>query len=161
MLEIEENFPGLAIHPVIADVRDLDRLNVIFEDHRPQVVFHTAAHKHVPLMEINIEEAITNNVLGTRNVVEVSLNYGVERMVLISTDKAIRPSSVYGATKRIGEMLVLDAAHRSGMAFSVVRFGNVLGSRGSVVPLFKRQILKGGPDHHYPPGYEALFHDHP
>ncbi len=145
MLEIEENFPGLALHPVIADVRDMDRLNVVFEDHRPQVVFHTAAHKHVPLMEVNIEEAITNNILGTRNVVEVSLNYGVERMVLISTDKAIRPSSVYGATKRIGEMLVLDAAHRSGLAFSVVRFGNVLGSRGSVVPLFKRQILKGGP----------------
>jgi len=145
MLEIEENFPGLALHPVIADLRDPDRLNVIFDDHRPQVVFHTAAHKHVPLMEINIEEAITNNVLGTRNLVEASLNFNVERMVLISTDKAIRPTSVYGATKRIAEMLVLDAAHRSGLAYSVVRFGNVLGSRGSVIPLFKRQILKGGP----------------
>jgi len=145
MLEIEENIPGLALHPVIADLRDPDRLNVIFDDHRPQVVFHTAAHKHVPLMEINIEEAITNNVLGTRNLVEASLNFNVERMVLISTDKAIRPTSVYGATKRIAEMLVLDAAHRSGLAYSVVRFGNVLGSRGSVIPLFKRQILKGGP----------------
>ena len=145
LLEIEENFPQLPVYPVIADVRDVDRLNVVFEDHRPQVVFHTAAHKHVPLMEINVEEAISNNIQGTRNLVEVSLNYGVERMVLVSTDKAIRPSSVYGATKRIAEMLVLDAAQRSGMYFSVVRFGNVLGSRGSVVPLFKRQIAQGGP----------------
>ena len=145
LLEIEENFPSLAVHPVIADIRDLDRLNTVFEDHRPQVVFHAAAHKHVPLMEVNVDEAITNNVLGTRNVVEVSLNYGVERMVLVSTDKAIRPASVYGATKRLAELIVLDAAHRSGLPFSVVRFGNVLGSRGSIVPKFKRQIAQGGP----------------
>ncbi|MEW5868700.1 MAG: nucleoside-diphosphate sugar epimerase/dehydratase [Chloroflexota bacterium] len=145
LLEIEENFPDLPLHPVIADVRDVDRLNVVFEERRPQVVFHTAAHKHVPLMEYNVDEAIINNVLGTRNVAEVCLNYEVERMVMISTDKAIRPTSVYGATKRLAELLVLDAAHRSGLPFSVVRFGNVLGSRGSVVPLFKRQILKGGP----------------
>lgn len=145
LLEMEENFPNLPIHPVITDIRDLDRMNVIFEDFRPQVVFHTAAHKHVPLMEANVEEAITNNVLGTRNVVEVCINFDVERMVLISSDKAIRPSSVYGATKRISELIVLDAAHRTGKQFSVVRFGNVLGSRGSVVPLFKRQIAKGGP----------------
>ncbi|MBN2550989.1 MAG: polysaccharide biosynthesis protein [Anaerolineales bacterium] len=145
LLEIEDNFSSLPIHPVIADVRDMDRLNVIFEDHHPQVVIHTAAHKHVPLMEVNIDEAITNNVLGTRNIVEVCLNYSVERMVLISTDKSIRPSSIYGATKRLAEMLVLDAAHRSGEHYSVVRFGNVLGSRGSVVPLFKRQIDRGGP----------------
>ena len=130
---------------MIADVRDLDRLSVVFDNYRPQVVFHAAAHKHVPLMEVNVEEAITNNILGTRNVVEVALNFTVERLVMISTDKAIRPSSVYGATKRMAEMLVLDAAHRSGLPFSVVRFGNVLGSRGSVVPLFKRQIASGGP----------------
>jgi FlaA1/EpsC-like NDP-sugar epimerase len=109
------------------------------------VVFHAAAHKHVPLMEANIEEAITNNILGTRNVVEVALDYDVERLVMISTDKAIHPSSVMGAAKRFAELLVLDAAQRSGEAFSVVRFGNVLGSRGSVVPLFKRQIVSGGP----------------
>jgi len=145
LLEMEENFPNLPIHPVITDIRDLDRMNVIFENFQPQVVFHTAAHKHVPLMEANAEEAITNNVLGTRNVVEVCINFDVERMVLISSDKAIRPSSVYGATKRISELIVLDAAHRTGRQFSVVRFGNVLGSRGSVVPLFKRQIAKGGP----------------
>jgi FlaA1/EpsC-like NDP-sugar epimerase len=145
LVELEENFPSLPMHPVIADVRDLDRMNIVFDNHRPQVVFHTAAHKHVPLMEVNIEEAIVNNVLGTRNIVEVSLNSDVERLVMISTDKSIRPTSVYGATKRIAEMLVLDAAHRSGIPFSVVRFGNVLGSRGSVIPLFKRQIARGGP----------------
>ena len=145
LLEIEEDFPDLLIHPVIADIRDLDRLNVVFNHHHPQVIFHVAAHKHVPLMERNVEDAISNNVLGTRNVVEVSLSYGVERMVMISTDKAIRPSSVYGATKRLAELLVLDAARRTGLQFSVVRFGNVLGSRGSVIPLFKRQIATGGP----------------
>jgi len=145
LLEIEENFPSIPLHPVIADIRDLDRMNVIFDDHRPEVVFHTAAHKHVPLMELNVEEAVSNNVLGTRNLVEVSLNAQVEHMVMISTDKAIRPSSVYGATKRLAELLVLDAAHRSGLPFSVVRFGNVLGSRGSIIPLFKRQIAQGGP----------------
>jgi FlaA1/EpsC-like NDP-sugar epimerase len=145
LLELEENFPSLPLHPVIADIRDLDRLSVVFENLRPQVVFHTAAHKHVPLMEANVEDAITNNVVGTRNVVEASLNYGVERMVMISTDKAIRPSSVMGAAKRLAELIVLDAAHRSGQLFSVVRFGNVLGSRGSIIPLFKRQIAQGGP----------------
>ena len=145
LLELGENFPSLPVHPVIADVRDIDRLNTVFENHRPQVVFHTAAHKHVPMMEVNIEEAITNNVLGTRNIVEASLNFTSERMVMISTDKAIRPVSVYGATKRLAEMLVLDASGRTDLPFSVVRFGNVLGSRGSVVPIFKRQILQGGP----------------
>lgn len=145
LLELEENFPALPLHPVIADIRDLDRLTVVFDNLRPQVVFHAAAHKHVPLMEANVEEAITNNVLGTRNVIEVSLNSDVERMVMISSDKSIRPSSVMGASKRIAELLVMDAAHRSGREFSVVRFGNVLGSRGSVIPKFKRQIATGGP----------------
>jgi len=145
LLELEDLYSGLPVHPMIADVRNLDRLNAIFENQLPHMVFHAAAHKHVPLMEVNVEEAITNNVVGTRNVVDVSLSYEVERLVLISSDKAIRPSSVMGATKRMAEMLVLDAAHRSGRPFSAVRFGNVLGSRGSVVPLFKRQILTGGP----------------
>ncbi len=145
LLEIQADYPSLPVTPIIADIRDLDRLSVVFEQHRPQVLFHTAAHKHVPLMEANVEDAITNNVLGTRNVVETSLNFGLERLVMISTDKAIRPSSVYGATKRMAELLVLDAAHRSGLPYSVVRFGNVLGSRGSVIPIFKRQIAMGGP----------------
>lgn len=145
LLEIQENFPSLPVHPVIADVRDSDRLAQVFSELRPEIVFHTAAHKHVPLMEANVEDAVANNVLGTRNVTEAAINYEIEKLVLISTDKAIRPSSVYGATKRLAEMLVLDAARQSGQAYSVVRFGNVLGSRGSVVPLFKRQIASGGP----------------
>ncbi len=157
LLEIEENYPSLPLHPVIADVRDIDRMGVIFEDHRPQVVFHAAAHKHVPLMEVNIEEAVTNNVLGTRNITEVSINHAVERFVLISTDKAIRPSSVYGATKRLAELQVLDAANRTGLAFSVVRFGNVLGSRGSVIPLFENQIALGGPVTITHPDMERYF----
>jgi FlaA1/EpsC-like NDP-sugar epimerase len=157
LLEIEENYPSLPLHPVIADVRDIDRMGVIFEDHRPQVVFHAAAHKHVPLMEVNIEEAVTNNVFGTRNITEVSINHAVERFVLISTDKAIRPSSVYGATKRLAELQVLDAANRTGLAFSVVRFGNVLGSRGSVIPLFENQIALGGPVTITHPDMERYF----
>jgi FlaA1/EpsC-like NDP-sugar epimerase len=144
-LGLQEEFPSLPIQPVIADIRDLPRLESIFNHYRPQVVFHAAAHKHVPLMETNIEDAVTNNVIGTRNVIQVAIAAESERLVLISTDKAVRPANVMGATKRIAEMLVLESAHRTGRAFSVVRFGNVLDSRGSVVPLFKRQISHGGP----------------
>lgn len=145
LIDLENNFPSLPLHPVVADIRNLDRLSNVIDHFHPQLVFHAAAHKHVPLMEINVEEAITNNVIGTRNVVEASLNSGIERLVMISTDKAIRPTSIMGSTKRLAEMLVLDAAHRSGRPYSVVRFGNVLGSRGSVIPLFKQQIANGGP----------------
>lgn len=145
LLELNEDFPSLSIHPVIADVRDTSRIEEMFKLHQPQVVFHAAAHKHVPLMEANVEEAITNNVLGTRNVVGTANRYGVERLVLISTDKAVRPVSIMGATKRLAEMIVLDTAQRTKRAYSVVRFGNVLGSRGSVVPKFKNQIARGGP----------------
>lgn len=145
LAEMRENFPSLLIRPLIADVRDRSRLVGIFQKHQPEIVFHAAAHKHVPLMESNIEDAVTNNVMGTLNVVGVALEAGVERLVMISTDKAIRPVNIMGATKRVAEMIVLDAAERSGRAFSVVRFGNVLGSRGSVVPQFKRQIARGGP----------------
>jgi FlaA1/EpsC-like NDP-sugar epimerase len=145
MLELHENFPALPIQPVIADIRDVPRLTSVFNSFHPQVVFHTAAHKHVPLMESNIEEAISNNIIGTRNVCKAAAAADTERLVLISTDKAVRPVNVMGATKRIAEMIVLETAHRTGRAFSVVRFGNVLGSRGSVVPLFKRQIAHGGP----------------
>ncbi len=145
LLELKESFPALPLRPIIADVRDWPRMSSIFSQHRPQVVFHAAAHKHVPLMEQNVEDAVTNNILGTRNVVNAALEAGTERLVMISTDKAIRPVNVMGATKRIAESLVVDAAGRSGRPFTVVRFGNVLGSRGSVVPLFKRQIANGGP----------------
>ena len=145
LLELEQGFPELTITPVIADIREKGRLVQVFSLHHPQVIIHTAAHKHLPLMQSNIEEAVSNNIAGTKNVVDTALETGVERLVMVSTDKAIRPTSVYGASKRIGEMIVLDAANRTGRAFSVVRFGNVLGSRGSVVLLFRRQIDNGGP----------------
>jgi FlaA1/EpsC-like NDP-sugar epimerase len=145
LIEMSDDHPDLPLIPVIADVRDVDRIRDVFNEFRPQVIFHAAAHKHVPLMEANIEEAVTNNVLGTHSVVQAALASGTERLVLISTDKAIKPVSVMGATKRMAEMLVHQAAVRSGRPFVVVRFGNVLGSRGSVVPLFKRQIARGGP----------------
>jgi FlaA1/EpsC-like NDP-sugar epimerase len=145
LLELGEDYPDLALHPVIADIRDRPRMQSVFRAHQPQVVFHAAAHKHVPLMEINVEEAFTNNVVGTRNVVELALGADTERLVLISSDKAIRPTSVMGATKRLAEMIVRDAAQSSGKSYVSVRFGNVLGSRGSVIPVFKRQIARGGP----------------
>ena len=145
MLDLREDFPSLPFHLVIADIRDKPRIHGIFADLRPQVVFHTAAHKHVPLMESNIEDAVSNNIIGTKNIVQAASAIDTELLVLISTDKAVRPANVMGATKRIAEMIVLEAAHRTGHAYSVVRFGNVLGSRGSVVPLFKRQIAHGGP----------------
>lgn len=157
LLELGEHFPHLEIQPLIADVRDRSRLEAIFAECRPQVVFHAAAHKHVPLMEANPAEAVTNNVLGTKNVVEVSERFGVERFVLISTDKAVAPSNVYGATKRLSELLVLDAARRTGKLFTVVRFGNVLGSRGSIIPRFKRQIAAGGPLTVTHPDMERFF----
>jgi FlaA1/EpsC-like NDP-sugar epimerase len=144
-MRLHEQFPRLAVQAFIADIRDRPRLTACFGRVRPHVVFHAAAHKHVPLMEENPEEAITNNVIGTRNVVDASVACGVERLVMISTDKAVAPSSVMGASKRLAEIIVRDEARRSGRAFSVVRFGNVLGSRGSVVPVFKRQIERGGP----------------
>lgn len=145
LLELKDHFPSLIIRPVIADVRDRMRLNQVFSQFHPQIVFHAAAHKHVSLMEVNVEEAVTNNILGTKNLVELAIEHRVERLVMISSDKAVRPANVMGATKRIAEMLVIDAALKTGMAFSVVRFGNVLGSRGSVVPIFKQQIARGGP----------------
>jgi len=144
-LELHEDYPDLLLSPVIADVRDTPRLTQVFAEHQPEVVFHAAAHKHVPLMEVNVVEAVTNNVTGTRNVVQTALEQGIERFVLISTDKAVRPSSIYGATKRLAEMIVLRAGRESKRAFTVVRFGNVLGSRGSIIPIFKQQIANGGP----------------
>jgi FlaA1/EpsC-like NDP-sugar epimerase len=157
LIELEQSFTGLKVHPLIADIRDKAHIDHLFTEIQPQVVFHAAAHKHVPLMQANIAEAISNNVLGTRNIVDTSIQNNVERLVMISTDKAICPTSVYGATKRIGEMLVLDAAHKAGKSFSVVRFGNVLGSRGSVLVLFKRQIDSGGPVTVTHPDMERYF----
>jgi FlaA1/EpsC-like NDP-sugar epimerase len=145
LLELREDYATLSMIPVIADIRDVERINDVFHHLHPEVVFHAAAHKHVSLMEFNVQEAVTNNVLGTKNVVDAALEFGTERLVLISTDKAVQPTSVMGATKRVAEMILCDAAHRSGRNFVTVRFGNVLGSRGSIVPIFKRQIARGGP----------------
>jgi len=130
---------------VIADVRDFDRLERVFRIYRPGVVFHAAAHKHVPLMELNPEEAITNNVLGTRNLARVSKSCGVRRFVMISTDKAVNPTSIMGASKRVAERVIQKEAEGAATEFATVRFGNVLGSRGSVVPLMRGQISRGGP----------------
>jgi FlaA1/EpsC-like NDP-sugar epimerase len=143
--ELSASFPDVRITPVIADVRDRKRIASIFRQHRPHAVFHAAAHKHVPLMEENVIEAITNNIVGTRNVVQAALDSGCKHFVFISTDKAVRPTSVMGATKRVAEMIVQHAATKYDRNFVSVRFGNVLGSRGSVVPTFLRQIRAGGP----------------
>ncbi len=138
-------FPNITTVPVILDVRDRDRTLAVMMKYRPSVVFHAAAHKHVPLMEANPSEALRNNVVGTQSVVDASLATGVTHFVLVSTDKAVRPTSVMGASKRIAEQVVQLAAQRSGHVYVAVRFGNVLGSRGSVVPTFLRQIRSGGP----------------
>lgn len=143
--ELEEDFPDLHITPLIADVRDRARLTQIFREYQPTVVFHAAAHKHVPLMESAPDEAVKNNVFGTKNVAELADVYGVKRFVMISTDKAVNPTSVMGATKRVAEMIIQLLAKKSRTKFCAVRFGNVLGSRGSVIPLFKHQIAMGGP----------------
>jgi FlaA1/EpsC-like NDP-sugar epimerase len=144
-LDLRLSFPDLVAPQVIVDVRDQQRVNWVIEKYRPDVIFHAAAHKHVHLMEANVTEAITNNVLGTQNVLRAAEQYGVERFIFISTDKAVNPTSIMGATKRLAELLVVAAAQRSGRAYMAVRFGNVLGSRGSVVPVFQRQIAAGGP----------------
>jgi FlaA1/EpsC-like NDP-sugar epimerase len=131
--------------PFIADLRYPARLRFAFEQFKPDVIFHAAAHKHVPLMEDNPPEAITNNVLGTKALVDLAVEFKVENFVMISTDKVVNPTSVMGASKRVAEMLVLQAARKSRRSFVIVRFGNVLGSRGSVIPTFRRQIAEGGP----------------
>jgi FlaA1/EpsC-like NDP-sugar epimerase len=144
-MELRRLFPQLAIEPIIADVQDRERIHGLFEAYAPQVVFHAAAHKHVPLMERNPAEAIKNNVFGTKNVADAAERYGAERFVLISTDKAVNPTSVMGTTKRIAEMYIQSLNKNRKTIFAAVRFGNVLGSRGSVIPRFREQIAAGGP----------------
>lgn len=144
-MELRRYYPDADIEVLIASVRDYDRLETIFAKYRPDVVYHAAAHKHVPLMEISPNEAIKNNCLGTLNLAKLSDKYGVKRFVMISTDKAVRPTNVMGATKRICEMIVQTYNRRSNTEFVAVRFGNVLGSNGSVIPLFLKQIESGGP----------------
>jgi FlaA1/EpsC-like NDP-sugar epimerase len=137
--------PEASICPIIGDVTDVGRLDTVFAEHRPDVVFHAAAHKHVPLMEANPCEAIKNNVVGTRLVAEAAARYEVERFVLISTDKAANPSSVMGASKRVAELILQAMSAGSRTHFVTVRFGNVLGSNGSVIPRMLEQIRAGGP----------------
>lgn len=155
--ELGRKFPQLEIIPIIADIRDGERIKRIFAKHKPQVVFHAAAHKHVPLMERQPEEAIHNNVFGTKNVAEAADRFGTDVFVMVSTDKAVNPTSVMGATKRVAEQVIQNMSRLSETKFVVVRFGNVLGSRGSVIPLFKKQIAAGGPITITHPDMERYF----
>ncbi|TSB48574.1 polysaccharide biosynthesis protein [Alkalicoccobacillus porphyridii] len=144
-MELRRTLPDLSIDTEIADIQDKEKMHLVMRKHQPHVIFHAAAHKHVPLMERNPEEAVKNNVMGTRNVAEAADAAGVNTFVMISSDKAVNPTSVMGSTKRIAEMVVQHMDMVSNTRFVAVRFGNVLGSRGSVIPLFKDQIINGGP----------------
>lgn len=143
--ELRETWPGLSMITLVADVGDTERMHSIFAAYQPQVVIHAAAHKHVPLMEFNPGEAVKNNVLASRVLGDLAGEFGVEVFVLISTDKAVRPTSVMGATKRVAELVVQDLNKRYATRYVAVRFGNVIGSTGSVIPIFREQIRKGGP----------------
>lgn len=143
--ELKNIYKDGPIIPIIADIRDKQQLDQLFTQYNPQVVFHAAAHKHVPLMEIQPMAAVLNNIYGTRNVADVAGRHGVERFVMISTDKAVNPTSVMGATKRVAEKVIISMNDTYDTKYITVRFGNVLGSRGSVIPLFKKQIEAGGP----------------
>jgi len=144
-LDLKKNYPELEYEVFISSVRDRERVFEIFEIYKPDLVFHAAAHKHVPLMEANPMEAVKNNVFGTKNVVDASVEYGCDRFTLISTDKAVNPTNIMGATKRICELIVQSKRSNGKTKLSAVRFGNVLGSNGSVIPIFKKQIEAGGP----------------
>ena len=145
-MELQRQFPNLEIVAVMGDVRDVGRLERVFTHYKPEIVFHAAAYKHVPMMEKNPAEAIRTNVLGTRNVAQACDRHGIKKFVLISTDKAVNPTNVMGTTKRVAEMVCEDLWSKgSKTQFIIVRFGNVIGSNGSVIPLFKKQIERGGP----------------
>ena len=159
--ELRGAWPELAIVPLVADVCDRELMRELMQRYRPSVVFHAAAHKHVPMMESNPTEAVKNNILATRSLGEVAGEAGVEAFIQISTDKAVRPTSVMGASKRVAELAVQDLNPRYSTRFVSVRFGNVLGSAGSVIPLFREQILRVRAGDRDPPGHGALFHDHP
>ncbi len=143
--ELEERFPGQSVVSIVASIRDKKRLEIIFDRFSPDIVFHAAAHKHVPLMETSPGEAVKNNVLGTLNTAKCAVNCGAKKFILISTDKAVNPTSVMGASKRICEMIGTALQNSTNTEFAAVRFGNVLGSSGSVALRFQRQIKQGGP----------------
>lgn len=144
-LELKDYHPALDMEIEIADVRDVWKLEIVFARHRPQVVFHAAAHKHVPLMELHPDEAVKTNIFGTKNMAEMADRFHCETFIYISTDKAVNPSSVMGATKRMAELIIHNMFKGSKTKYAAVRFGNVLGSSGSVIPIFKKQIARGGP----------------
>lgn len=144
-MELQQRSIGTELIPIIADIQDRARIFEVIEQYKPDVIYHAAAHKHVPLMEDNPREAVKNNIFGTKNIAEAAHEFDVKNFVMISTDKAVNPPNVMGATKRIAEMVVQNLAKNSQTKFAAVRFGNVLGSRGSVIPLFKKQIAAGGP----------------
>ena len=158
--ELGEQNPECELVPVVADIRDKQAMDNLFAGLRPQVVFHAAAHKHVPLMEDNPAAALKNNVLGTWNVARAAHDGQIETFILISTDKAVNPVSIMGATKRVAEMVIQYLAQNSSTRFAAVRFGNVLGSSGSVVPPFSKADCPRWPGHGDPSGDDSLFHDH-
>src|SRR5699024_488780 len=144
-LELKHKYPNLNLETIIASVRNSKKMDKLFEKYQPDIVYHAAAHKHVPLMEDSPNEAVKNNVFGTLNVVKAADKYKTKKFILISTDKAVNPTNIMGATKRICEMIVQSYNKQSQTEYVAVRFGNVLGSNGSVIPLFKKQIKEGGP----------------
>lgn len=144
-LELTEKYPYIQLKTIIGDIKDVGLLKSTFSKYKPEIVFHSAAHKHVPLMEENPVASVKNNIIGTRNFMYAAEHYGVERFVMISTDKAVNPTSVMGASKRIAEMIIQTKSKTAKTKFMAVRFGNVIGSSGSVIPIFKKQIEKGGP----------------
>lgn len=143
--ECRTRFPNLAVVAIIADIKDVQRMRQVFNEYKPSVVFHTAAHKHVEMIEPFPEEVVKNNIIGTKVVSQLAHEFGTQRFVMISTDKAVRPVCVYGAGKRLSEFQVESLSRKSNTIFVTVRFGNVLGARGSIVPLFQKQIAEGGP----------------
>ena len=159
--ELTHSCPEMKLVPLVGDVTDEPRMRKIFEAHRPRMVLHAAAYKHVPMMEWNPGEAIKNNVLGTRTVADLSSEYGVREFVLISTDKAVNPTSIMGATKRAAELYVQALTEKSETRFVAVRFGNVLGSAGSVGADLQGADRRRWAGHRHPPGHAALLHDDP
>jgi FlaA1/EpsC-like NDP-sugar epimerase len=143
--EMKAKFPMLEFEAVIGSVRNRERLESVFQKYKPHVIFHAAAHKHVPLMEKHPKEAVLNNIIGTKNMIDLADSHAVEKFVMISTDKAVNPVNVMGATKRVAEMILQEKSSQSSTVYSAVRFGNVLGSNGSVIPIFRKQIEAGGP----------------